>query len=82
MVLILLGKTLVGVPQGSVQGRLQNISIRNKFSGCKYLALKETDVCLLSETKIDDSFPNSQFFVGYRMCRKERNKNSGGLIHK
>ena len=56
-------------------------SIRNKFSGFIDLVLTETDICLLSETKIDDSFPNSQFFAeGYRMFRKDRNKSGGGLI--
>ena len=45
--------------------------------------LKETGICLLSETKIDDSFPNSQFFAeGHRMFRKDRNKTGGSLIHK
>ena len=41
-------------------GHLNINSIRNKFSSFKDLVLKETDICLLSETKIDDSFPNSQ----------------------
>ena len=54
-------------------GHLNINSIRNKFSGFKDLVLKETDICLLSETKIDDSFPNSQFFAeGYRMLRKDQ----------
>ena len=45
--------------------------------------LKQTGICLLSETKIDDSFPNSQFFAeGHRMFRIDRNKNGGGLLHK
>ena len=35
----------------------------NKFSDFKDLVFKETDICLLTETKIDDSFPNSQFFA-------------------
>ena len=56
-------------------------SLRNKFSSFKDLVLNETDVCLLSETKIDGSFPNSQIFAeGYRMFRKYSNKNGGGLI--
>ena len=55
--------------------------MRNKFSGFKDLVLKKTDICLLTETKIDDSFPNSQFFAeGYRMFRKDRNKNGCSLI--
>ena len=62
-------------------GHLNINSIRSKFSGFKDLFLKETDIYLLSETKIDDSFPNSQFFAdGYRMFRKDRNKIGGGLI--
>ena len=51
-----------------IVGPLKINSIRNKFSCFKDLVLKEADICLLSETKIDDSFPNSQFFAeGYRM---------------
>ena len=58
-------------------------SIRNKCSGLKDLVLKETDFCLLSEAKIVDSFPNSQFFAeGYEIFQKDRNKNGGGLTHK
>ena len=45
--------------------------------------LKQTGICLLPETKIDNSFPKSQFFAeGHRMFRIDRNKNGGGLIHK
>ena len=36
---------------------------------------------LLFETKIDDSFPDSQFFAeGFKMYRKDRNKSGGGLL--
>ena len=35
---------------------------------------------LLSEAKIDTSFPDSQFFVeGFRMYLKDRTENEGGL---
>ena len=68
-------------PKNVIFGHLNINSVRNKFSGFKDLVLKETDICLLTETKIDDSFPNSQFFAeGYRMYRKDRNKNGGGLL--
>ena len=49
-------------PKNVSIGHLNINSIRNKFSGFKDLVLKETDICLLSKTKIDESFPNSQFF--------------------
>ena len=68
-------------PKNVIIVHLYISSIRNKFSGFIDLVLTETDICLLSEAKIDDSFPNSQFFAeGYRMFRKDRNKSGGGLI--
>ena len=50
-------------PKNVIIAHLNTNSISKKFSGFKDLVLKETDICLLSETKIDDSFPNSQFFA-------------------
>ncbi|CAH3046884.1 unnamed protein product, partial [Porites lobata] len=39
------------------------------------------DILVLSETKLDCSFPDSQFMVaGYRMCRADRNIHGGGLL--
>ena len=62
-------------PKNVIIRHLNINSIRNKFSGFKDLVLKETDICLLSENKLDDSFPNSQFFAeGHRMFRKEKQK--------
>ena len=63
-----LHKQRLNHPKNVIIGHLNINSIRNKFSSFKDLVLKETDICLLSKTKIDDSFPNSQFFAeGYRM---------------
>ena len=68
-------------PKNVIIGHLNINSIRNKFPGFKDLVLKENHICLLSETKIEDSFPNSQFSTeDYRIFRKDRNKNGGGLI--
>ena len=47
-------------PKNVIIGHLNINSIRNKISGFKDLVLTETDIFLLSETKIDDSFPNCQ----------------------
>ena len=56
-------------------GHLNTNSIRNKFLDFKELVLSDTDICLISETKLDDSFPDQQFDVnGYKMFRKDRNK--------
>ena len=46
-------------PKNVIIGHFNINSVRNKFSGFKDLVLKETDICLLTETKTDDSFPNS-----------------------
>ena len=36
---------------------------------------------MLGETKIDDAFPDSQFYIkGFRMLRKGRNRYGGGLL--
>ncbi|PFX12937.1 hypothetical protein AWC38_SpisGene23032 [Stylophora pistillata] len=53
-----------------------------KFFEVKYWLLEgKFDVLVLSETKLDSSFPDSQFMVtGYRMCRADRNIHGGGLM--
>ena len=55
--------------------------MRNKFSILQQTVSSKTDILLLSETKIDDSFPDSQFFVeGFKMYCKDRTKTGGGLL--
>ena len=55
-------KQLLNHPKNVIIEHLNINTIRNKFSCFKNLVLKETDICLLSETKLDDSFPNFQCF--------------------
>ena len=57
-------------------------SIRKKFERLKEEVGNKTDVNLISETKLDDVFPLSQFILEgftppYRLDRKEH---SGGLL--
>ena len=56
--------------------------MRNKFSSLlKQTLLSKTDILLLSEAKIDDSFPDSQLFAeGFKMYCKDRTKTGGGLL--
>ena len=62
-------------------GHLNINSIRNKFLDFKELVLSDTDICLIPETKLDDSFPDQQFHVNwYKMFRKYRNEFGRGLI--
>ena len=38
-------------------------SIRNKFEALKFIIDNNIDIFLISETKLDDSFPSAQFLV-------------------
>ena len=61
-------------------GQLNVNSVRNKFEYLKPIINLIFDIFLVSETKLDDSFPNSQFSLnGYKMFRPDRNGSGGGL---
>jgi len=63
-------------------GHLNINSIRNKIDMLAEIVSGRVDVLLISETKIDDSFPNAQFNIcGFsKPYRLDRNCNGGGLI--
>ena len=68
--------------KNAIIGYLNINSLRNKLTDLKvilkYLSL---DYFILSETKLDESFPNAQFTLdGYEIReRRDRNKFGGGL---
>ena len=73
--LIGLSKQRLTYPKNLIIGHLNINSVRNKFPSLQQTNLSKTDILLLSETKTDDSFPDSQFFVeGFKMYRKDRTK--------
>ena len=56
-------------------------SLRNKFISTEELIKSKLDIFLVSETKIDHSFPNQQFSIdGYKIYRRDRNSFGGGLL--
>ena len=57
-------------------------SIRNKFEQLKMLISGNIDVLVITETKLDDSFPTGQFFIeGFSIpFRLDRNKHGGGIL--
>ena len=62
-------------------GHLNINSLRNKFESIEFVIKDNFDIFLISETKLDASFPNAQFGIpGYKSFRKDRNINGGGLI--
>ena len=73
----------LGCCQNPLFGFLNINSLRNKIIDLRE-AVRELslDYFVLSETKLDDSFPSAQFTIGdYEIRgRKDRNKHGGGLI--
>ena len=57
-------------------------SLRNKFDSLQHIINKKIDVLLISETKIDSSFPSVQFHLeGYKTpYRLDRNENGGDIL--
>ena len=56
--------------------------LSQKFEPLKDIIKDNIDILLVSETKLDDTFPDGQFFIeGYKEpIRLDRNKNGGGLL--
>ena len=68
-------------PKNLFFGHLNVNSIRNKFVSIQELIKRTFDVFLISETKIDDSFPSAQSKIeGYKDFRKDRDAFGGGLL--
>ena len=63
-------------------GHININSIRNKFDPFADLVKDKLDIILISETKLDSSFPKSQFDIhGYSPpTRLDRNSHGGGLL--
>ena len=69
-------------PDKLILGHLNNNSVRNKFEALTYIVDNNIDLLLISETKLDDSFPTVQFQMkGFGVsCRYGRNGKGGGLL--
>ena len=65
-----------------VIGHLNINSVRNKFEEFMNLISGNIDIILISETKLDSSFPGIQFTMeGYSQpYRRDKNDKSGGLL--
>ena len=56
-------------------------SLRNKFHFFSQMVKDNVDILLISETKIDSSFPTAQFNMnGFTTYRRDRNINGGGIV--
>ena len=63
-------------------GQLNINSIRNKFEAIKGIIKGNLDILVITESKLDDTFPISQFIIeGYwPPFRADRDRNGGGII--
>ena len=63
-------------------GQININSVRNKFDFLSHLISGYIDILLITETKLDISFPEAQFHInGYSSpYRLDRNANGGGLL--
>ena len=68
-------------PKNVIIGHLNVNPLRNKFVTVDKLTKGKIDICLISETKVDESFLNQKFKInGYKMFRKDRDRFGGGLM--
>ena len=67
-------------PNRVIIGHININSIRNKFDHLIAITKENVDV-LISETKLDESFPSTQFNNdGYNILRSDRNAKGGGIL--
>ena len=71
-----------GNPNRALTARLNINSLRNKFEILKQTMTNKADNLLISETKLDSSFPLNQFHIdGFTTpYRLDRNQNGGGIM--
>ena len=63
-------------------GHLNINSLANKFDALSEIVKDKLDILVISETKLDDSFPENQFLIeGFKKpYRFHRNSNGGGVM--
>ena len=79
-----LKKLKISYPKKIIIGHLNINSIKNKIDELREL-IKDVDIFVVSETKLDSSFPNAQFHIHgfrepFRKDRSNRGNHGGGLI--
>ena len=79
---IILNKIRTKNNERIIIGHLNINSLKNKFESLKALVKDKVDIIMVSETKIDDSFPLAQFMIkGYSPpFRRDRDFYGGGEI--
>ena len=63
-------------------GQINTISMRNKFDHLMATVAGNIDILLITETKIDPTFPINQFYLSgcHVPYRNDHNNNDGGIL--
>ena len=79
---LVLRNLCVSYPNNVMIGYLNINSIRNKFEMLQFLLADYIDILMTSESKLDGTFPSSQFQIyGFRTSyRLDRNDRGGGML--
>ena len=77
-----LDEVRINNPSRIIFGQININSNRNKFEQLIYIVNNEIDILMASETKLDDTFPTSQFLMqGYSTAfRNDRTSKGGGIL--
>ena len=75
-----LNNTRLKNPNRLIIAQLNINSLRNKFDSLVRMLHNNLDILIISETKINSSFPTVQFQIGYTTYRLDRNANGGGIL--
>ena len=66
----------------TIKGQVNVNYVLSKFNQLKELVLKDVDILVIYETKLDETFPSSQFHMnGFSLpYRLDRNCHGGGVM--
>ena len=80
--ILVLKNLRVSYPNNIIIGHLNINSIRNKFEMLSLSVAQYVDILMLSETKLDSTFPSTQFLInGFSIpYRFDRNSKGGGIL--
>ena len=69
-------------PSRIIFGQININSTRNKFAQLIYIVSNEIDILMVSETKLDDTFPTLQFLIQSYSTpfREDRTSKRGGIL--
>ena len=80
--MLVLKNLRISYPNNIIIGHLKMNSIRNKFEMLSSSVVQYVNILMLSETKLDSTFPSTQFLINDFSVphRLDRNSKDGGIL--